>query len=207
VPESTGSAMIDRVIDRVADRVIDRPAEKGDVFHASGRGTGVAALLLALGALAYGVLGAHAHYADWLWPLLLLAGVVAWCCLLRPRVCLREDELELRNALSTDTVALAAIETIEVRQFTRVRVAGRTLTCAGAGRTRKMIHADGHLPGDAKVHDYSAGAVLESRVRHRSAECAAFGAPVDRPVRRTWAWGEIAALAVLGIATAVLALA
>ena len=176
-------------------------------FHASGRGVGVLALLMVAGALVFGAVASDAHYAAWVWPALALIAVVVWCVILRPCIRLAPTALELRNALSTVQVQLGAVETIEVRQVARVRVGGRTLTCAGAGRTRKVIRRDTQLSGDAPVQDYSDGALLEQRVRHRAAELVELGEATDPTIRRTWAWPEIAALVVTVAATVVAALA
>lgn len=179
---------------------------EGATFHASGRGTGVVGLVMVAAALAYGAFASAAHYAAWVWPLLVLVAVLVWCVLLRPRVRLTADTLELHNPLSTRFVALGAVEDIAVRQVARVRVGGRVLTCAGAGRTRRVIRRDARLGGDAPIQDFSAGAVLEHSVRHRAAELAALGNVPEPAVRRTWAWPELAAIAATAVAAAVLAL-
>ena len=70
-------------------------------------------------------------------------GALAWAALLRPRLEIGPSDLVLRNMLSTDTVPLAAIESVTVRQVFVVFAGDRRFTSPAVGRTRRQLVKDG----------------------------------------------------------------
>lgn len=143
----------------------------------------------------------------------LLAGVLVWAVLLRPRVVVGEEELELRNAFVSRHIPYSAIESIDVRTATLVRAGGRRYVGAGVGRSvRTMVRAGtpaertpmktkpGQL-GTEGVPDF-----LLARVRDKRAATGGPGAATGGPVRTSYAVPEAAAAAVLALAVLVTAL-
>lgn len=183
----------------------------------SGRVMGVLGLLLAGGVLALGLLDRDLGVADWVMALAALGGVLVWAAVLRPRVSLVGDHLELRNMLETVLIPLAGIEELAVRQLFAVRAGDKRYLCPGLGKTRRQLRGKAAFgsgavgsrlrsrPADAE-HTVDFADFVEQRIRQRmeddraargirpgSAEQLALG----RQVRRQPAWPEIAALAVL----------
>ncbi len=70
-------------------------------------------------------------------------GALAWAALLRPRLELGPRDIVLRNMLSTDTVPLAAIESLTVRQVLEVFAGDKRYTSPAVGRTRRQLVKDG----------------------------------------------------------------
>lgn len=198
---------------------------KAERFASGGRGIGVVGLLLVVVFLAYGVLEPDADFAPWLWPALLLAGVVIWVVLVRPAVVLRADTLELRNLLRTTWLPLARVTKAEVGMVTRVTADEHEHMGVGLSRSRRQTHRD-FRHGASTFSPWSAtldlqaspaprpsskslGGLVEEKLNRAATrareEQARSGAELP-PVRQAWAWPEIAALVVLGVATVVLAL-
>lgn len=119
-------------------------------------------------------------------------GALAWAALLRPRLELGRSDLVLRNMLSTDTVPLAAIESVTVRQVLVVFAGDRRFTSAAVGRTRRQLVKEnfrgsgggggqmmGMLPAFPSSPDKpddpktSFGLFVEERVRSRVADALA----------------------------------
>lgn len=119
-------------------------------------------------------------------------GALAWAALLRPRLELGRSDLVLRNMLSTDTVPLAAIESVTVRQVLVVFAGDRRFTSAAVGRTRRQLVKEnfrgsgggggqmmGMLPSFPSSPDRpddpktSFGLFVEERVRSRVADALA----------------------------------
>ncbi len=119
-------------------------------------------------------------------------GALAWAALLRPRLELGRSDLVLRNMLSTDTVPLAAVESVTVRQVLVVFAGDRRFTSPAVGRTRRQLVKDnfrgsgrGHggmmgmlpaFPSSPEKPDNpksSFGLFVEERVRSRVADALA----------------------------------
>lgn len=147
-------------------------------------------------------------------------GLLVWCFMLRPRVVIRDAELELRNAFASWHVPLVSIRKVAVRAITRVYTDGdqrfdgvavgrptrslmrgrpvkaRTVGLPGLGASR--IDEDpnasrppkGQLDADM-VADFVADQILLAADRAREAAAEA-GTP-----SRAWAWPELAALVLL----------
>jgi hypothetical protein len=146
-------------------------------------------------------------------------GLLVWCYMLRPRVVVDPDEVELRNAFSSWHVPLAEVRRVAVRaviliytderRFHGVAV-GRPVRSLRGGRQSKgpaigipglgaryadldqsaPQQAKGNLDADG-VADFVTEQILLSADRARSA-------PRDELApRRSWAWFEVGALALL----------
>lgn len=193
-------------------------------FSSGGRGVGIVGLVVVGVFVAAGLLGGDdgdGRLAPWLLAAGLLFGVLVRCVLVRPAVVLREDELELRNILRDHRIPYARISDVHVKHVTVVEADGRRYLGTGLGRARRSLRregADGQGGAidvlarfgstfDAGDRDHtSVGAMVQTKVRHRvwHAEGTLRGEP--GPIRHRWAWPEITALAVLALATVVLAL-
>lgn len=173
----------------------------------SGGLSGVIGILGGL-ALAVGVLG-DSHRADnlpWFFGGLLIAAI-CWAMLLRPRIRLTKDALELRNALSSHEVPYALITDLDVRQVTVVHVGRRKYVGLAVGRSRRAMTK--HQRGVSACADGTSGRdltrageaeLLELSVDERRRQSHDVG---PRTVRRIWAVPEIVVIAVCAIACAV----
>lgn len=137
----------------------------------------------------------------------LAIAVLAWAILLRPRVRLHADEVELRNVFSSWLVPYAVITGAVVRSYAIVRVGERKYAGLGLGRSRRSMT---RTRRDAHPHegvDVTSGrslvgadeadlfeSALDERIR------AAHGTDSARVVRR-WALPEILALAACLVGT------
>lgn len=194
-----------------------------DRFSSGGRGVGVVGLVVVGVFVAVGLVGdGDGRFAPWLVAAGLFFGVLIWSVLVRPAVVLHPEHLELRNVLRDTAIPYRRIAEVRVEHVTVVEAGGRRYLGTGLGRARRSLRREGAGgPGggidvlarfgstfDASDRDRtSVGAMVQTKVRHRvwQAEGTERGEP--GPVRRTWAWPELAALVVLAGATVVLALA
>lgn len=156
----------------------------------------VTAVLLAVQERSAGSVGVSA--------LLLAAGVLLWCFLLRPRVLVGEERLVLRNALSEWDLPLAQVEGVVVRQTTAVATPERTYQGIGVGRPlRKVIKADRRDAAGADVPEAGTETphgdvpdLLVQQVLARAEDARARQLPASE-VRRTWAVPEIGVMGAL----------
>jgi hypothetical protein len=155
-------------------------------------------------------------------------GLLVWCYMLRPRVVIGSSELELRNPFTSWHVPLAAIRKVAVRAVTlvytddrrfdgvavgrpvRTLVRGRTVPQRslgvpgfGANRISEGADASRQPKGQLDPNTY-ADFLTEQVLAH--AERARESAPESEPgaARRSWAWPELAGLAVLTITLVVI---
>lgn len=189
----------------------------------SGRVMGVVGLLLAVSVVGFGLADPDLGFADWVIAFAALGGVLVWAAVLRPRVSLVGEHLELRNMLETDLIPLAAIEELAVRQLLAVRAGDKRFLCPALGKSRRQLRGRpafgsgavaGRLrskPADARTTVDFADFV-EQRIRQRMEdERAARGIragsaeqlALAQEVRRQPAWPEIVALVVLTVALVV----
>lgn len=184
--------------------------EPRERFHPTGgRVVGVGTILLALGAVAWGLV------SDVFTPPVIagaaVVAVLAWAALLRPGVDVREDRLVLRNMLETIHVPLGAIEDVAIGQVLAIRAGRKRYVSPAIGRTMRqaMRKNSPHARGPTKFQlgqldrsgyaDYvedrirrlAADDRLERGVREGSEEQARLAAGV----RREPAWPEIVLLA------------
>lgn len=192
----------------------------------SGRVVGVVGVVLAGALVGFGLVDRGAGFADWVIAVVALGGVLMWASVLRPRVSLVGEHLELRTMLWTDLVPLAAIEGIVIRQFLAVRVGDKRLVCPALGKSRRQLsgrpaRGSGAMairlrgqPSEARpTIDYPD--FVEQRIRQRMDDARAVRGirpgsaeqlALAKEVRRQPAWPEIAALLVLAAVAAVTAL-
>lgn len=182
-------------------------AEKAERYRSGGLVTGVIGIVLAVGVIVFGLVVDHDGLAPWAYPLLLLAGVLAWAVLIRPAVVLHPDELELRNVLHSRWLPYARITGLAITQVTVAHVGEDRYVGSGFGRSRRTLHRDARAlqepDQDTARGRVSLGGLVEDKIRRRM-NAEVFAEP--GPVRRTWAWVELVAIGVLVLAALVTAL-
>ena len=175
-----------------------------------GRVMGVVGLALAALVVLLGLTGWGGDYDPAAYAISGLFASVVWVTMLRPAVGLREDELVLRNPLTTVTVPLAAVEQVAVGQFLAVLVGGRRYTNSGIGRGRRAAKHDDEVGDTSPQRSY--GGVIEARLRQRADDARAREGLKNRSeeqealaagVRRQPALVEVALLAAFLLATVV----
>ncbi|MDO9495358.1 MAG: hypothetical protein Q7J48_06630 [Nocardioides sp.] len=178
----------------------------------SGRVLGVLGVVLAATLVGFALVDRNSGFADWGIALSALVGVLTWAAVLRPRVSLVDEYLELRNMLETVHIPLAAIEDLALRQMLVVRSGDKRFVCPALGKSRRRLHGRAALgygtvaepaPTGVDYADY-----IEQRIRQRmSEERTAKGVrpgsaeqqALASGVRRQPAWPEIVALAGLAL--------
>lgn len=140
----------------------------------------------------------------------LLVGVLSWVVLLRPRVGTHGSDLLLRGMVSTVVIPLASIDSLAIRQVLSVGVGGHRYVSPAVGHAlrdlnRKRRRVD-RLPLDRTedvpvAQDKYADQVVDL-LNERLRAARRDGAPTG-PVRREWAWPEIAGVGVLLVALVV----
>lgn len=189
-----------------------------------GRVAGVLGLVMAAGVVASSVV-ARDDVPVAVGAGALVAGVLAWAALLRPRVSVSTETLHLRNMLETVHVPLAAVDELVVRQVLMVRAGDKKFVSPAVGRTlRKLLKAPRpnqmFLPSLPTQMDDGVGPAVsggkvpttvdyvdhvEGRLRERIADARtrlgikAYSDEAEalaRDVRRQPAWPEILALVV-----------
>lgn len=188
-----------------------------DFRPTSGRITGVLALALAVAIVAVGLVDREAGVPPLLMAVAVLCGVLVWGAMLRPRLWVTSHDLVMRNMLSTVHIPLAAIERIAVRQVCAVSAGEQRFVCPAVGRSwRQSLLSE--RPGrkakesasppyatfvEERLHWHAERRRIEEGVTLLSDEQLALAAGV----RRVWAWPEIVALALAGLAVVVTAVA
>ena len=148
----------------------------------------------------------------------LVVAVLAWMVALRPRVSLVGEKLELRGAVDTVEIPLAAIEELAVRQLLALRAGDKRYTSTAVGRTRRQLVkaknepdkvADPDTDPHARVAAPSYAQFVEERIRQRMDDARAAsgirrGSPeqvaLGAGVRRQVAWPEIVLLVASSVA-------
>jgi hypothetical protein len=143
----------------------------------------------------------------------LVCALVLWCYLLRPRVILEGDRLELRNAFSTWAIPWTRVGEVLVRTVTRVYVGDRAYVGMAVGHSarsmmraarkeRKTLVAEPHV--STRAVDQPLPSLIEEAIRDRARTAQeAAGPDVARgEITRTWAVPELVALLVLVVAFA-----
>jgi hypothetical protein len=155
---------------------------------------------------------------------MLLAIVVVWSTQLRSRAVAFPSHLLLRNAAHDVRVPWTAIDEVTVRQTLNVWVGERRFVCVGIGRSVRSIvketrrkrgsgllgpsrwrefaeRAERAAPDQTAMH-YETWVVtrIEELAEQARAEALRSGAASSGSPRRTLAWPELAATAVLGVA-------
>ena len=152
----------------------------------------------------------------------LVFGVLVWCFLLRPRVVIGADAVELRNPLSSWHVPVAGVQKVEVRAVTMVYTEEGRFDGVAVGRPvrsqlrgRSVPQRSVGIPGlgaqrvseGAAASRQPMGRLDAQRVADLVVEEILFAADQardlgqrPRPPWRTWARLELAALLVLCVA-------
>lgn len=129
-----------------------------------------------------------------------LAGLVIWAFMVRPRVILTPTTLHLRNPLSTWSLPVGLVDDVLVGFTTRVTAAGRTLDATAVGRPTKAFarKATKAWGSPDQEPDIMVGDVLAAAKQARAAG--------EEPgtIQRHWAVPELAAIAILSLALLVL---
>ena len=131
---------------------------------------------------------------------------LAWTILLRPRVRLLADHVELRNGFSDFLIPYAAISEVAIRSFTAVQVGEKRYIGLAVGRPRtsmtrrrkdQLARPTPDLASGKSLEGASAAdllqVTLEDRVHRAEREQSAV-------VRRRWALPELAVIAVCLVA-------
>ncbi|HET8605190.1 MAG TPA: hypothetical protein VFM09_14775 [Marmoricola sp.] len=143
----------------------------------------------------------------------LVCGMVLWCYLLRPRVVLDKDDLELRNAFSTVRIPWLRVGEVVVRTVTRVYVGEKTYVGTAVGHSaRSLIRASrrerrtlvAEPVESTRAVDQPLPALVEEAIRERADRAHEIAPPDARrgEVSRRWAVPELVALGVLVVALA-----
>jgi hypothetical protein len=190
--------------DERADDVVQR-------FHATnGRVPGYVGLAGAAVVLVLAVLARDTGVALAVGIGACLAAVLTWAVLLRPALWATEHHLVMRGMFHTDHLPLGLITTVAVAQVLAVNAGGKRYVSPVIGYTAREVLRARRGPRDAEQPKTPADSYplfVEERIRHLAAEHRALHGPTEEPVRRTWAWPEIAGVAVGALALVVWALA
>lgn len=171
--------------------------------------------LAVIGVLVPFAVSADSRFPDWGVPLLLFLATLGWMVLVRPRIRVGSEELELRGPLETVTIPLAAVGAVEVRQALTVQVGEQRYVNVAVGRTRRQTAKETSGIAWEGKPALSFGGMVEQRLERRVDDARTrHGVTVGSPeqaalaqqVRRQRARVEIALLLVTGVATLVLAL-
>lgn len=160
----------------------------------NGRVVGFIGLLLVAGVLLLAVVDGITRAPVGLVPGCLLAALVVWVVLMRPAVRTEDDHLLLRGSLGDHCIPLSSIDQVSVGALLVVLADGRRFTNTAVGRTRRESARDDRVGTDLTRRSY--GAYVESRLEQLVADARAKGLEPGEP-RRSWAWPEIAGLALL----------
>lgn len=181
--------------------------KKSERYSTGGAATGVVGIVVVAVYLVVAAVDGDIGFPAWGYPVGLAFIVLAWAIMIRPAVCLHEDEVELRNVLHSRWIPYVAVTDVEIRQVTTIHVGERRYVGSGLGRTRRTIHRDHARGPDARPEDHSLGWLVESRIRREAEKRQEFASGETPAVRRTPRWPEAAAVLVLVVLAAVLAVA
>lgn len=184
-------------------------------FDTGGRMTGWIGLVASFGTVSVWLASLARPLPLWVLTGAVLAGLLFWSAVLRPRVSAEGDTLLLRNMFEDVRIPLAAVQEHAVRQVLAVRVADKRYVGSGIGRSfaasrsSRVPAADGRSTRGIHPADYvetriaglAADARDRARVRHRSAEQAALAADVERTP--TWVVIVPLALSVLTLVASI----
>lgn len=157
----------------------------------SGRFTGIAALLLCVGLVVVALSdGDDDAGAPYIWAACFFA-VISYAAFLRPAVWVREDSVFLRNMIDTHQIPLAAVSEVVVRQVLALRAHDNRYVSPAIGVSFLRLRAEARSgPIKDPYPDFVTSRLLELADAARRE----LGDATPGPVRRTWAWPEIAGL-------------
>lgn len=185
----------------------------------SGMFSGWAGLVCAAVAVVYCAVGVHSVVGLRVGLGAAFAGIVVWVTQLRPRAVAYPDELLLKNSLRDTSIPLAAIDEVSVRQTLRVTVEDQQHVCIGIGQSareelRRRRRNTQSLLGQSRWHEFAEradrAAPDQTAMSYQTFVVTRIEELVEQakkerpdeppgPVRRTWAWPELAGLAVTGV--------
>ncbi|HET6627438.1 MAG TPA: hypothetical protein VFG63_13700 [Nocardioidaceae bacterium] len=151
---------------------------------------------------------------------LLCFGVLVWMTQLRPRATAYQDRLLLKNTVRDAVLPIVAIDEVSVRQTLNVWVGDRRYVCVGIGRSLRDIVKSGRrsqgssLLGQGRWRQFAERAeraapdqtamryeeFVVARIEELVDEARKRGAPPDFEPHHRFAWPELAAVAVTGVA-------
>jgi len=130
-----------------------------------------------------------------------LFGLVTWVTQLRPRAAAYPNHLLLKNSVRDVAIPLALIDEVTVRQTLDVWVGEKRYVCLSIGTSaRRGFKSRKSSPASSQT-DMSYESLVVTRIRElvETAKKAA-GEPVAAEARYDYAWPEIIALVVTGVA-------
>ena len=204
--------------------VEQRPLER--FKPTSGLFTGYAGMALAAFALVYCVLFVHTVVGLRVALAAVLAAVVIWVAMLRPRVTAYAEELLLRGSLHDTRIPYLAIEDVTITQMMNVFAAGKRYVCVGIGkgivsdvrqrakqeraaskgdkasRWREFSEKAERASLDERAMSYHSFVTtrIDELVDQAKRDARRRGDDTIPPVRTTWARPEVAALVVTSVA-------
>jgi hypothetical protein len=179
----------------------------------SGRVTGVLGLVLAGVVVVIGLLDRE-QFPILLVAIAVLAAGLIWTSMLRPGLWVTRDQVVLRNMVTTTRIPLAAVERVVVRQVVSINAGERRFVSPAVGRSLRQS-----LPtprAKAQTAETSYPVFVEERLHHLVDEARVRTGvkpysdeqlQLAGQIERTYAWPEIAALALGGLAVVVALLA
>ncbi len=171
-------------------------------FHATnGQVSGYVGLAVTLGILVLAILPWETGRPLGVAILALLGTLLVWAAMLRPALWVTERTLVMRGIFHTDEVPLGSIEQVVVSQIVAISVHGKRYTSPAIGYTarqkvkakRRSTRPDVPAPTPIDTNQV----YVEERIAQLAKEDRERFGPTDAPVRRTWAWPEIAGCVVL----------
>lgn len=176
-------------------------------FQATGNKVwGIVAIAFGLGFGVITLIYAHSP----VWPLVgLLFALLCYASMWRPRVGASADELVLKAMYSTQTIPLAAIDSIIITRTLAARVIGRNYISSALGRGQRELmrsrrrFADGGPPRDSYadlVEQRLEALVVDARRRTGVEQGSVGQSALAQQIRRTWAWPEVALSVVVTVA-------
>lgn len=184
----------------------------------SGMVWGILAFVIAAGVIALDLAGGW-HVQVVLGALLF--AVLAYASLIRPRIGVQRDRLILDQMFSTTEIPMAAVRSTSIGRTFEAKTASHSYVSAAVGRSLRQalkgqVVRDTQLkrggtvelpptkPNEMSYADFVVerihGRAVEARERAHIEDASPEQAELDAQVRRTWAWPEIAATAVLLVA-------
>ena len=133
-----------------------------------------------------------------------LGAILVWVALLRPAMWVTEHHLVMRSMLHTDRIPLGSITRVVVGQVVAVTAAGKRYLSPVVGYSaRQTIKAkSAGLAGTARTPTATDTyqVFVEERIRHLADEHRVLHGEQAETVVRTYAWLEIAGIAVTAVA-------
>lgn len=166
---------------------------------------GVVAIAFGLVVGAFTLIDTH----DPVFPLAgLLFALLAYASMWRPRIGASSDTLHLVAMYSTQTIPLAAIDSIVITRTFAARVIGRNYISSAIGRGLRESVQGRRRPRDGAerveyadlVESRLTAMVANARARHGVEQGSEAQSALAAQIRRTWSWPELALSLVVTLA-------